>query len=65
LQKIAKISIENFKSIKKAGFELSEFTPLVGYNNAGKTNILQAIIWSIKKSSLGVSSIVKRNTEGG
>ncbi len=49
---ISKIHIENFKSIKNQEFELSGFTPLVGYNNAGKPNLLEAIKWMLRKTSL-------------
>ncbi len=52
---ISKIQIENFKSIRIQEFELSRFTPLVGYNNAGKSNILEAIKWVLRKNSLGAS----------
>lgn len=52
---ISKIHIENFKSIKNQEFELSAFTPLVGYNNAGKSNILEAIKWVLRKTSLSSS----------
>lgn len=52
---ISKIHIENFKSIRNQEFELSDFTPLVGYNNAGKSNILEAIKWVLRKSSLSIS----------
>jgi len=31
---------------------LADFTPLVGYNNAGKSNILTAIKWLLRRSSL-------------
>lgn len=53
---VSKIQIENFKSIKNQDFELSNFTPLVGYNNAGKSNILEAIKWSLRKTSLNTSA---------
>ena len=49
---ISKITIKNYKSIIDADFPLSIYTPLVGYNNAGKTNIMNAISWLIKTSSL-------------
>lgn len=52
---ISKIHIENFKSIRNQEFELSDFTPLVGYNNAGKSNILEAIKWVLRKSALSTS----------
>lgn len=49
---LSEIIIRNFKSIKNETFELSAFTPLVGYNNAGKSNILEAIKWLLRKTSL-------------
>lgn len=49
---LVQLSIQNFKSIKFLELELSNFTPLVGYNNAGKSNILTAIQWLLRKSSL-------------
>lgn len=55
MHRISKITINNFKSIQSASFPLAPFTPLVGYNNAGKTNILKAMSWAIKKSSLQLS----------
>lgn len=52
LHHISELKISNFKSISEGTFPLSYYTPLVGYNNAGKTNILRAASWVIKKSSL-------------
>lgn len=49
---LSEIIIRNFKSIQNETFELSAFTPLVGYNNAGKSNILEAIKWLLRKTSL-------------
>jgi energy-coupling factor transporter ATP-binding protein EcfA2 len=49
---LSEITIKNFKSIKSETFELSAFTPLVGYNNAGKSNILEAIKWVLRSGSL-------------
>jgi len=53
---LSEITITNFKSIKNQFFELSAFTPMVGYNNAGKSNILEAIKWLLRKTSLTESS---------
>lgn len=53
--KLTTLKIENFRSIISEEFELSEYTPLVGYNNAGKTNIVEAIKWVLRKSSLKVT----------
>src|SRR5690606_12247778 len=49
---LSEITIRNFKSIRNETFELSAFTPLVGYNNAGKSNMLEAIKWLIRKTAL-------------
>ena len=53
---ISTVHIKNYRSISDHQFPLSDFTALVGYNNAGKTNILEAVNWLAKKSSLDVSS---------
>lgn len=47
------ISISNFRSCKNVTLPLGDFTPVVGYNNAGKSNILTAIEWLIEPSALG------------
>ncbi|NBL00047.1 MAG: ATP-dependent endonuclease [Erysipelotrichia bacterium] len=49
---LSSITIKNFKSVKDFTFLLTSYTPLVGYNNAGKSNILEAIKWLLNKSSL-------------
>ncbi|MEL7259478.1 MAG: AAA family ATPase, partial [Pseudomonadota bacterium] len=49
---ISKVKIENYKSIINGEFQFAPFTPMVGYNNAGKTNILKALDWLVKKSVL-------------
>ena len=46
---LSEIIIKNFKSIQYETFELSAFTPLVGYNNAGKSNILDFCSGYLKK----------------
>lgn len=46
------ITIWNLRSIRKETFPLSDFTALIGYNNAGKTNILMGIRWLLNRSSL-------------
>lgn len=53
---LTEITIRNFKSIRNETFELSAFTPLVGYNNAGKSNMLEAIKWLLRKTALSDSS---------
>ncbi|MGB5819837.1 MAG: AAA family ATPase [Saonia sp.] len=53
--KLTELKVENFKSVISEEFDLSEYTPLVGYNNAGKTNILESIKWVLQKSTLKLS----------
>ena len=50
--KLTELKVENFKSIKSEEFDISDYSPMVGYNNAGKTNILESIKWVLKKSTL-------------
>jgi putative ATP-dependent endonuclease of OLD family len=52
---IEKVEIKNFKSCNNTTLLLSDYTPLVGYNNAGKSNCLTAINWLLKKKTLDVS----------
>lgn len=60
---LSEISIKNFKSISNETFELSAFTPLVGYNNAGKSNMLEAIKWLLRKSALAETAFYDK-TQG-
>lgn len=41
--KISEVTIEKFRSIKKATFRMSDITAVVGENNAGKTAVLRAL----------------------
>ncbi|STQ74589.1 ATP-dependent nuclease [Grimontia hollisae] len=49
---ITDVIIKNYKSCINTNLKLSRFTPLVGYNNAGKSNCLSALQWLLRKSSL-------------
>jgi putative ATP-dependent endonuclease of OLD family len=53
--KLEHILIINFRSCKKTDISLADYTPLVGYNNGGKSNILAAIKWLLRRSSLSNS----------
>ena len=46
------VKINNFCSCLSVPIDLSDFNPIVGYNNSGKSNILRAINWLLKKSVL-------------
>ena len=41
---ILSLHIENFRSIKNCSIYFNDVTPIVGYNNAGKSNILKGVI---------------------
>ena len=43
MHKLTEIIIKNFKSCQKTSLRLETFTALVGYNNAGKSNLLKCI----------------------
>ncbi|NLB62572.1 MAG: AAA family ATPase [Fibrobacter sp.] len=53
--RLASITIKNLRSIKDESFPLSDFTALIGYNNAGKTNILMGCRWLLSKYSLPIN----------
>lgn len=53
---IERVEIINFKSCRRTDIKLANFTPLIGYNNSGKSNIISAIQWLLKKTSLDASS---------
>lgn len=57
MQTLSKLSVYNFKSCKKLeDVELADFAPLVGYNNAGKSNLLAALQWILKPTVLSASA---------
>ncbi|MCW1952417.1 MAG: AAA family ATPase [Octadecabacter sp.] len=56
MHSVSKISVTNFKLIQSAEFDFGPYTPLVGYNNAGKSNILRALQWAIEYPSLSRES---------
>lgn len=49
--KITKISIRNFRSIRSADIDCTNFNIFVGQNNAGKTNLFEAIEWFFNGTS--------------
>lgn len=49
---VSYIEVKNFKSIYNEEFNLSSYTPLIGYNNAGKSNIIQALKWFVRPYTL-------------
>lgn len=49
---ISSVKVSNFRSIKQLSANLSPLSPLVGQNNAGKSNLLSAIQWLISPSAV-------------
>ncbi len=49
---ISRVGIRNFKSIKSVELQLGCFSPIIGQNNVGKSNILNAINWLIKPGAV-------------
>jgi hypothetical protein len=52
VHKIDWIRIRNFRSCSDVRLNLEAYSPLVGYNNAGKSNILKAIQWFLRPTGL-------------
>jgi|1_EtaG_2_1085319.scaffolds.fasta_scaffold00007_297 energy-coupling factor transporter ATP-binding protein EcfA2 len=50
------VEIWNYKSCKETKIQLEQFTPLIGYNNSGKSNVISAIQWLLRKSVLDEGS---------
>lgn len=46
------VTVNNFRSIASMELSLSPYTPLIGYNNSGKTNAISAIQWLLRKAVL-------------
>lgn len=59
--KISNVTIEKFRSIKKAEFNMKNITAVVGENNAGKTAILRALNSVLNFSSEECNFINKRH----
>ena len=49
---LSKLTIRNYRSCRATELQLHSFTPIVGYNNAGKSNILNAIEWLLSATAL-------------
>lgn len=52
MHKIDWIRVRNFRSCADVSLNLEKYSPLVGYNNAGKSNILKAIKWFLRPTGL-------------
>lgn len=52
MHRLSRVRIVNFRSCIDYTFDLADFTPLVGPNNGGKSNILSAVKWLLRSQSL-------------
>ncbi|MGK0555782.1 ATP-dependent nuclease [Bordetella bronchiseptica] len=48
--RLSEVTIKNFCSCDELTIPVAAFNPIVGYNNSGKSNILRAINWLLKKA---------------
>lgn len=56
MHQLTRVRIKNYKSCKDITLHLSDYSTMVGYNNAGKSNILEAINWFLNPSGFDKSS---------
>ena len=56
---LKRVRIRNYRSIVELELQMSAFSPLVGENNVGKSNILNAIQWFVKPDKLEKSHFNK------
>lgn len=52
MHRISRTHIKNFRSCSNLEVTLADFTPIVGYNNCGKSNFLLALKWGISPWTL-------------
>lgn len=52
--RLDEVRIQNFCSCVSLTIPLNNFNPVIGYNNSGKSNILRAVSWLLRKSVLTV-----------
>ncbi len=52
MHRISKLVALNYRSCRSTKVDLEPYTPIVGYNNAGKSNIISALEWFIAPKSL-------------
>lgn len=60
--KIARIRVENFRSLKTVEMDVTRFTIFVGQNNHGKTNLFEAVEWFYGAKSSPVDYYFNRDS---
>ena len=61
--KIKSITIHNFRSIKRKAFNLNDYSLLIGANNSGKTNVIDALRIFYEKEKFDKEDIPKFETD--
>jgi len=61
--KIKKITLHNFRSIKEQTFNLNDYSLLVGANNSGKTNVIDALRIFYEKGKFDKEDLPKFGTD--
>jgi len=61
--KIKKITLHNFRSVKEQTFKLKDYSLLIGANNSGKTNIIDALRIFYEKGKFDREDIPKFDTD--
>jgi putative ATP-dependent endonuclease of the OLD family len=61
MHRLAAIAITNFRSCRDVQLALDDCTPIVGYNNAGKSNIIRAIEWVLAPRPLAAGDFFDPN----
>ncbi|WP_439644100.1 ATP-dependent nuclease [Gemmatimonas sp.] len=55
MHRLTRVSIQNYRSCADVTVQLAAYTPLVGQNNCGKSNIIGAISWLLRPYALTAS----------
>ncbi|WP_411845730.1 AAA family ATPase [Roseibacillus persicicus] len=55
MHSLTHLKIVNFRSCLTTELNINDFTPIVGYNNAGKSTILFAVEWLLTPSALAIT----------
>ncbi|WP_454732380.1 MULTISPECIES: ATP-dependent nuclease [Cupriavidus] len=58
---LEKLKITNFCSCRDVDLDLRAYNPIIGYNNSGKSNIVRAVNWLLKKSVLSPEKFFDQN----
>lgn len=54
---LSRIHIKNYRSCRNIELALGNCTPVVGYNNSGKSSIVSAIAWLISLTAPAIGAL--------